>query len=257
MRHAKGVCMNYDRVIAVRTSKTVYRDGDSCIKTFDGDYSAEDVINEALRQEKARKTGLNVPAIRAIVPTGEGWGIVSDYVRGKTLDRVMAESPDRKDELYSDFVALQLKIHSYKDDSLQDAAEKAVYSVKHADIDDKTTRRLLSGGALREKGRRGLCHGDFNPTNVIISEKGEYIIDWAHLSCGNVLFDVAATYIYLCGADPMFAERYIEKYCKTTNTDKNAALAFLPYAAATKLLRCRPSEREFYKSFIFADYPRE
>lgn len=245
--------MNYDRVIAVRTSKTVYRDGDSCIKTFDGDYSAEDVINEALRQEKARKTGLNVPAIRAIVPTGEGWGIVSDYVRGKTLDRIMAEAPDRKDELYSDFVRLQLRIHSFKDDSLQDAAEKAIYSLKHADVDDETARRLLSDRVLRKKGRRGLCHGDFNPTNVIVSEKGEYIIDWAHLSCGNVLFDVAATYIYLCGADPMFAERYLEKYCSAIGADKSAALAFLPYAAATKLLRCRPSEREFYKSFIRVD----
>ena len=30
--------MNFDRVIAVRNSKTVYRDGDDCIKVFDADY---------------------------------------------------------------------------------------------------------------------------------------------------------------------------------------------------------------------------
>lgn len=245
--------MNYDRVIAVRTSKTVYRDGDSCIKTFDGDYSAEDVINEALRQEKARKTGLNVPAIRSIIPVGEGWGIVSDYVRGKTLDRVMAENPADKDELYSEFVKLQLKIHSYKDDSLPDSAEKAAYAVRCALKGDASEKALLSSSVLRRKGRRGLCHGDFNPTNVIMSDKGEFIIDWAHLSCGNVLFDVAATYVYLCGADPVFADAYLEKYCALARTKKEDAVRFIPYAAATKLLRCRPSEREFYKSFISGD----
>ena len=31
--------MNLDRVIAVRNNKTIYRDGDKCVKVFDADYS--------------------------------------------------------------------------------------------------------------------------------------------------------------------------------------------------------------------------
>lgn len=30
--------MDLDRVIAVRTNKTVYRDGDNCVKVFDKDF---------------------------------------------------------------------------------------------------------------------------------------------------------------------------------------------------------------------------
>ena len=37
--------MNLDRIIAVRTSKTVYRDGDKAIKVFDEDYSKADVLD--------------------------------------------------------------------------------------------------------------------------------------------------------------------------------------------------------------------
>ena len=40
--------MKLDQIIAVRKNKTVYRDGDRCIKVFDADYSKADVLNEAL-----------------------------------------------------------------------------------------------------------------------------------------------------------------------------------------------------------------
>ena len=41
--------MKLDRVIAVRNDKTIYRDGDKCIKVFGSSYSKADVLNEALR----------------------------------------------------------------------------------------------------------------------------------------------------------------------------------------------------------------
>ncbi|MCI5575010.1 MAG: aminoglycoside phosphotransferase, partial [Clostridiales bacterium] len=42
--------MKLDRIIAVRNNKTVYRDGDLCMKVFDESYSKADVLNEALNQ---------------------------------------------------------------------------------------------------------------------------------------------------------------------------------------------------------------
>ena len=44
--------MNLDRVIAVRNNKTIYRDGDKCIKVFSPDFSKGDVLNEALNQAR-------------------------------------------------------------------------------------------------------------------------------------------------------------------------------------------------------------
>ena len=49
--------MNFDRVIAVRTNKTVYRDGDKCLKVFGEEYSKADVLNEALNQARVEETG--------------------------------------------------------------------------------------------------------------------------------------------------------------------------------------------------------
>ena len=48
--------MNLDRIIAVRNNKTVYRDGDRCLKVFNEGYSKADVLNEALNQARIEET---------------------------------------------------------------------------------------------------------------------------------------------------------------------------------------------------------
>ena len=85
--------MNLDRVIAVRTNKTVYRDGDKCIKVFDSDYSKADVLNEALNQARIEETGLNIPKVLEVCTIEGKWAIVSEYIKGKTLSQLMQEHP--------------------------------------------------------------------------------------------------------------------------------------------------------------------
>ena len=58
--------MNLENIIAVRIAKTIYRDGDKCIKVFDEDYSKADVLNEALNQARIEETGLNKEKIREV-----------------------------------------------------------------------------------------------------------------------------------------------------------------------------------------------
>lgn len=49
--------MNLDRIIAVRNNKTVYRDGDLCLKVFNEGFSKADILNEALNQARVEETG--------------------------------------------------------------------------------------------------------------------------------------------------------------------------------------------------------
>ena len=41
--------MNLEKIIAVRNAKTIYRDGDKCVKVFNENYSKADILNEALK----------------------------------------------------------------------------------------------------------------------------------------------------------------------------------------------------------------
>lgn len=87
--------MKLDRIIAVRTSKTVYRDGDKAIKLFDEGYSKSDILNEALNQARVEETELNIPKIIEVTRIDNKWAIVSEYIEGKTLAQIMQENPNK------------------------------------------------------------------------------------------------------------------------------------------------------------------
>lgn len=88
--------MKPEKMIAVRNNKTVYRDGDKCIKVFNSDYSKADVLNEALNQARIEQTGLRVPKILEVTVIDGKWSIVSEYIKGKTLAQLMEEKPAKR-----------------------------------------------------------------------------------------------------------------------------------------------------------------
>ena len=102
------------------------------------------------------------------------WAIVSDYIRGRTLDRLMKENPDKADEYLNLFVDLQLEMHSKKVPLLNSLREKMNRKISQADL-DATTRYDLHTRLEAMPKHDKLCHGDFNPSNIIISDDGTRI----------------------------------------------------------------------------------
>jgi len=168
--------MKLDNVIAVRTNKTLYRDGDNSIKVFDVEYSKADVLNEALNQARVEETGLNIPKALEVSKIDGRWAIVSEYISGKTLEALMAENPEKEDEYLDLFVDLQMKVHSKTSPLLTKLKDKMNRKISLADLDETTRYELhtrLEGMPKHNK----VCHGDFNPSNVIITESGiPYIV---------------------------------------------------------------------------------
>ncbi|MBP3434999.1 MAG: aminoglycoside phosphotransferase, partial [Clostridia bacterium] len=82
-----------DTIIATRADKTIYRDGNQCVKVFNEHFSKADVLNEALNQARIEETGLNVPRVLKVTLVEGRWAIVTDYIEGKTLAQLMEEHP--------------------------------------------------------------------------------------------------------------------------------------------------------------------
>ncbi len=243
--------MKLDRVIAVRTNKTVYRDGEACIKVFDADYDKTDVLNEALNQARVEKTGLNIPKIEAVTKIEGNWAIVSEYIKGKTLDRLMKENPEKKHEYLEKFVDLQIEVQSKTCPELKKLKDKMNAKISQAELDDNTRYELhtrLSGMPNHSK----LCHGDFNPSNIIISDDGKaYVIDWSHATIGNASADVARTYlVFWLGGDIDGAEEYLDLFCKKSGTPKQYVQKWMPIVAASQSVKGKKEEREFLLSWV-------
>ena len=45
--------MNLEKIIAIRNAKTIYKDGDNCVKVFNNNYLKSDILNEALNHARA------------------------------------------------------------------------------------------------------------------------------------------------------------------------------------------------------------
>ena len=91
-----------------------------------------------------------------------------------------------------------------------------------------------------------LCHGDFNPSNVIVKEDGSMkIVDWAHATQGNASGDAAITYLEFALKDQKLADLYLELFCKKSDTAKQYVQKWLPIAAAAQLTKNVPEEKEF------------
>lgn len=243
--------MKLDKIIAVRRDKTVYRDGALCLKVFGDSYSKSDILNEAINQARVEETGLNIPKIREVTRIDGKWAIVSDYIEGKTLAQIMKDEPEKKEEQLELFVSLQLEMHSKSCPLLTPLRDKMQRKISQTDF-DATTRYDLHTRLDAMPKHSKLCHGDYNPSNIIISESGgPYILDWSHATQGNASADAARTYLlfWLCG-DTQGADRYLSLFCKMSNTAKQYVQKWMPIVAASQSVKGNEAEREFLRSWV-------
>ena len=243
--------MKLDRIIAVRNNKTIYRDNDRCVKVFNYDYSKADVLSEALNQARMEETALNIPKILEVTMVDGKWAIVSEYIKGKTLARLMEEDSTKKDEYLGLLVDLQNTVHKEKCPVLCEFSELLDLGIASTDLE--ATSRYALHTDLREMPRGNtLCHGDLRPSNIIISSNSvPYIIDWSNAARGSVPADAASTYLMmLLGGDTEDGEKYLQLFCQKTGTDKQDILKWVSIVAAAKSVKFKGSKREFLLSHI-------
>ncbi len=245
--------MKLDNIIAQRKNKTIYRDGDRCIKVFDEEYSKADVLNEALNQARIEETGLNIPRVLAVTTVDGKWAIVSEYIQGKTLAQLMQEDTEgeRTEEYLELLVDLQLKMHAMTCPMLNKLKDKMNRKISQSDL-DATTRYDLHTRLEGLPKHNKVCHGDFNPSNIIITEDGTpYILDWSHATQGNASADAARTYLLFClaGNEDM-ASKYLSLFCRKSDTARQYVQKWMPIVAASQSVKGNAHEREFLLSWV-------
>ena len=239
------------QIIAVRATKKVYRDGDKVIKLFDESYSKADVLNEALNQARVEETGLHIPRLLEVLKIDGKWAIVLEYIEGKTLQQLMDENPEKVDEYLELFVSTQMEVHSKEAPLLTLLRDKMNRKISATTL-DATTRYELHTRLDGMPKHRKVCHGDFNPSNIIISKDGSpYILDWSHATQGNASADVARTYLlFNLGGNTELANKYLNLFCKKSDTAKQYIQKWIPIVAASQSVKGKPEEREFLLRWI-------
>ena len=239
------------QLIHESAGKKLYRDGNRLVKSFDASYSKAGILNEALNQARVEETGLNIPKVLGVEVIDGEWSLIWEYIEGETLEDLMREHPEKEDEYLDFFVDLQIKMSKEKVPLLGHLRDKM-----HAKISASSFPATLRydlhvrlDGLPRHK---KLCHGDFQPSNVIVTKDGTpYIIDWAHATQGNGSADAARTYlIFKLQKRDDLAEKYLKLFCQKTDTAMQYVQRILPIVAASQSVKNKPEEAEFLAGWV-------
>lgn len=240
-------------LISRNATKSVYRDGDKAVKVFCKGFPKAEVLNEALISARIEEIGgINIPATLAVEVDSDGcWAIYKEFIDGKTFQQLMDENPDKLDEYLDQMVDLQLSIHSKTCPLLNKLKDKMARQISEMEDLNPVNRYDLLTRLDSTPKHVKLCHGDFQPNNIIVKDDGTmYVLDWVHATQGNSSADVARTYLLFCLDNQETADKYMDLFCQKTGTDKRYVQQWLPLVAAAQLTKKRPEEVDLLQRWL-------
>ena len=192
-----------------------------------------------------------MPRILGVTTIDGKWAIQLEFIEGKTLAQIMKEDPANKDKYLEQLVDIQLSVQAHTCPLLNKLKDKMNRKISQTTLDATTRYELhtrLEGMPKHNK----VCHGDFNPSNIIIANDGTpYIIDWSHATQGNASADAARTYLlFNLEGDTEGAKKYLDLFCKKSNTAKQYVQKWMPIVAASQSVKGNEKEREFLLSWV-------
>lgn len=241
------------KLISESSKVQVYECGDKCVKVFkEPDEPKSVVFYEALTYSRVEETGYaKIPELLETAKIDGKWAIISAFKKGKTLETLIREDPDRRDEYLALLVDLQIELNALHAPKLSRQKDYLKRSIEGLDsIDDVKKYELLQRlSAFPE--RSALCHGEFLPENIIVGDNGIFVVDWLKAKQGNQFADAARTYLGFCLKHKTeSAEKYLGIYCDKVKANRNDIREWIPIVAAAQLKFKRPEERELLLTWL-------
>ena len=227
----------------------VYESDGLAVRVYSKPEYKEKCLYAALTHTRVETTLLGnsfikMPILREVSVVDGKWAISMDLIKGKTLQQMMDENPDKIDTYLNQFVDIQCEIHAQYMPLLSKLKDKLARQIKSlGEIDEIKKYELLTRLDSMPKHIK-LCHGNFEPKNVIINDEGTYVINWGSARQGNASADVARTYLLFCLNNHEQADAYLDKYCAKSGTSKGYVQGWLPIVAAAQLTKSTKDEEK-------------
>lgn len=242
--------MELNNLVATGTSAKVYKDGDLAIKVYSEAVPKTDVLLEALNTARVEETGLPMAKVQGISMTDGKWATEMNYIEGKTLADLMKENPDKIEDYINQMVDFQLEIHSKRSPLLNKLKDKLKGQIQSLDCIDEIKKYDLLTRLDGMPKHTKVCHGDYEPRNILVADGKLYALDWIHASQGNASADVARTYLLLALDDIKTADLYMDTFCRKSNTAKRYVQQWLPIVAAAQLTKNKPEEKDLLMKWL-------
>ena len=217
--------MNCDKIIGAGNTATVYEwEAGRVLKLFCEGYSKEAAEKEFYNAMVIRDLNFSKPKAYKMITYKERIGIIYDKVEGESLlDWVLKTHDVDKCAVY--MADLHKTIIKNTMNQLSSYKDFLRFHVTKVFVTDFSKREEVFRRIDKLPDGDKICHGDFHPGNIIMSNETVSVIDFMNLCRGNYLYDVART-VFLIEFTPVPVGIYNKEnmvYLKKTLTERYLA----------------------------------
>lgn len=257
-------------LIAKGTSGEVYAWNQKQVLKLFFPWCSPDLVRREIKHARvARSKGLPTPKVIGSKKVDGRLGIIYERVDGPAMLTLFRATPWRLFDFARQFAEVHSLIHQQEVSGLRSLHSS--FRERIEEIESPTLPATLKASVLQVLNRlphgTTLCHYDFDPEQVLITESGPMVVDWTEAHQGNPLADVAMTCIVLTISDMSderwtmraltrlargsFYRTYIARYLELNPSVRQEQInTWMIPAAAARLDEQIPEERDALLSLI-------
>lgn len=217
------------------------------LKLFQPWFPLEDVEYEYRIARAVHASGVKSPDVKEMTQVQGQNGLIYERINGETMFTALKRQPWKVFRFGALLAQYHLQMHACDFNAdVPTQKQKLQNKIKRADaLPAQLKSKLLDALETLPVGNK-VCHGDFHPDNVMLTEKDAIVIDWIDAAKGNPLADAARTSVLALGAAStlpigmkffikFFHASYLKEYFRLTPNGKEEYHQWLPIVAGARL----------------------
>ncbi|QNO16559.1 phosphotransferase [Alkalicella caledoniensis] len=242
------------KVLGIGNTATVYKlSNEKVLKLFNKGYPKDAVEREFSNAKMIEKMGFLKPQAYEMIKVEGQMGIIYDMVQGYSLVEWVMRTGN-----VEECASLMAKLHKEILDNSVDKVPDYKGLLKHdilraRNVDPVKLEKILQKLNALPEGDV-LCHGDFHPGNIMISNGKPAILDFMNICRGVYLFDVART-VFLVEYTPVpndikdkemllkLKVALADSYLREMNVSRNMIQDYLDVIDVARRGECPEEER--------------
>jgi tRNA A-37 threonylcarbamoyl transferase component Bud32 len=185
------------RIAEGRTAVIYSWDGGHILKLF-RDWCPSDWVEYEARIARAvYAAGVPSPAAGEIIEFNGRRGLIYERLDGISMLQDMNIRPWMSLKYARQLAEIQVQINKQSITGLPSYKDQLSHAIRNTThLNDDLRGKVLTILSALPNGQN-LCHGDYHPGNILITQRGPVVIDWMTACTGDPAADVARTHLLL------------------------------------------------------------
>jgi aminoglycoside phosphotransferase (APT) family kinase protein len=254
--------MRLKKIAEGRTAEVFSLADGKVVKLYRSGYPTDEAEREAAKCVLARRQDLPTPQVVEVVWMEGRQGIVFDECTGPTMGARLRQHPNDSEPMARLMAEIHVRIHGCSGKGLPLTHERTGRKLERAEALGEVAKLNLQGRLAGIPGAESMCHGDFHPDNVLMSDDGPVIIDWVDATVGPPAADLARSIVLMRYSEPppepaeaeifcemrtAFLSVYLEQYFALRPLPEASVERWMPIVAGARLsenVACGATENE-------------